>query len=299
MRTAATRSKLITPALLRRWPLPDVDGVQGKEDRGCALIVGGSVPIPGAVILAATAALRAGAGMLQVATVRAVASAVAISLPEARVIGLATDRQGELASGSCRAIQREASRCDALLIGPGMMSPTAGTELLKTCLRLKSGGPTIVVDAAPLKALRRAGVLPAQRGGKVILTPHAGEMATLWGWSKARVLAAPEQVAREAAGRLRAVIVLKGPCTYVVAPDGKSFHNTAGNSGLGTSGSGDALSGLIAGLCARGADPLQAAIWGVYLHARAGDSLARKIGPLGFLARELLAEIPRLMARWS
>jgi hydroxyethylthiazole kinase-like uncharacterized protein yjeF len=294
----ASRSKLITPALLRRWPLPAADGVQGKEGRGCALIVGGSVPIPGAVILAGTAALRAGAGMLQVATVRQAASAVATSLPEARVLGLAADRQGELASGSCRAIQREVALCDALLIGPGMMRPTAGTELIKACLRLQSR-PTMVVDAAPLKALQRAGVLPAQRGGKLILTPHAGEMAALWGWSKARVLAGPEQVARAAASRLRAVIVLKGPCTYVVAPDGKCFHNTAGNSGLGTSGSGDALAGVITGLCARGADPVQAAIWGVFLHARAGEILARRIGPLGFLARELLAEIPHLMARLS
>ncbi len=121
----------------------------------------------------------------------------------------------------------------------------------------------------------------------------------LWNVSKHQVQAAPLQIAREVAARLRAVVVLKGAVTIIAAPDGRAFHNTAGNTGLGTSGSGDALSGLVAGLCARGADPLRAAIWAVHLHARAGDALARRIGHHGYLARELLPEIPRLLDRLS
>ncbi|HKO48552.1 MAG TPA: NAD(P)H-hydrate dehydratase, partial [Polyangiaceae bacterium] len=89
------------------------------------------------------------------------------------------------------------------------------------------------------------------------------------------------------------------PQTLIVAPDGVAYRNTAGNVGLGTSGSGDALSGVIAGLSARGATALQAAVWGVYLHAKAGELLARRIGALGFLARELLPEIPRLLVKMS
>jgi len=104
-------------------------------------------------------------------------------------------------------------------------------------------------------------------------------------------------VARAAAAQLGLVITLKGAHTFVVAPDGTAFQNDAGNVGLGTSGSGDVLSGVIAGLCARGASALQAAVWGVYLHAKAGDRLARRIGPLGFLARELLGEIPQLLRK--
>jgi NAD(P)H-hydrate repair Nnr-like enzyme with NAD(P)H-hydrate dehydratase domain len=92
------------------------------------------------------------------------------------------------------------------------------------------------------------------------------------------------------------VIALKGRETFIAAPTGKTYSNRAGNVGLATSGSGDTLSGIIAGLAARGAEPLQAAVWGVYLHARAGDRLARRMGRLGFLARELLAEIPALMS---
>ncbi len=119
----------------------------------------------------------------------------------------------------------------------------------------------------------------------------------LWGSPRTTCRRRRWSVAREAAARLGAIVVLKGAVTIIAAPDGAVFHNTAGNSGLGTSGSGDALSGVIAGLCARGADPLRAAVWGVYLHARAGDALARRVGHHGYLARELLPEIPSLLDR--
>jgi ADP-dependent NAD(P)H-hydrate dehydratase len=289
-----TRPTLVTPALLRRLALPAVDGTLGKESRGCVLVVGGSEEIPGAVMLAALGALRAGAGKLQVATSADVAPAVAVALPEARVIGLAHSRRGELARGAWRALEEEVGCCDALLVGPGMMDPAAGAELVRRCLR---GEPraTLVVDAAPMQAFarRRAPV----RGARVVLTPHAGEMAKLWGVTRDAVLADPVGIARAAAARFGAVVALKGVETVIAAPDGATYRNTAGNAGLGTSGSGDVLSGVIAGLCARGADPLRAALWGVHLHACAGDALARAVGPVGYLARELLAELPRVLHR--
>ncbi len=101
-------------------------------------------------------------------------------------------------------------------------------------------------------------------------------------------------VAREVAGRLGSVIVLKGTETLICGAEGPAYLNTTGNVGLATAGSGDVLAGVIAGLCASGADPLQAAALGVSAHARAGDKLAREVGPIGYLAREILAEIPRL-----
>jgi ADP-dependent NAD(P)H-hydrate dehydratase len=296
--TAATSSTLITPTLLRRFLLPEVDGVYGKEARGTVLVLGGSEQIPGAVILAATAALRAGAGKLLIATTRRVAPWVAVTVPEACVIGLRQGRNGELAPGAGRAIHPKVAACDALLIGPGMMDGRAGAELVRRCAGIE-GGPVLIIDAAPLMAFAGRRRLTTAEPPKMVLTPHAGEMATLWGISKEAVLAAPLAVAREAATRLGAVVALKGACTYIAAPDGTAFHNTAGNDGLGTSGSGDTLCGIIAGLCARGADPLRAAVWGVYLHARAGDVLARRRGRDGFLARELSAEIPPLLARLS
>ncbi|HEX8853166.1 MAG TPA: ADP/ATP-dependent (S)-NAD(P)H-hydrate dehydratase, partial [Pyrinomonadaceae bacterium] len=101
---------------------------------------------------------------------------------------------------------------------------------------------------------------------------------------------------RAAVARFQAVVILKGRETLISAPDSPIYRNRAGNVGLATSGSGDTLSGIVAGLAARGARPLAAAVWGVHLHARAGDRLARRMGRLGFLARELLAEIPPLMS---
>jgi hydroxyethylthiazole kinase-like uncharacterized protein yjeF len=291
MRHGSTR---ITRSLLSRWPLPEVDGLRGKEDRGRALVVGGSVEIPGAIVLAATGVLRAGAGKLQIATCREAAISIALAIPEARVIGLRSARDGSLAPRSCRSIFPEVDRCDALLVGPGMIDANALSDLLRR--RIQRGG-TLVADAGALRFWRDRKALPSHSRGKVILTPHAGEMADLWGIDQGEVLAHPLEVSRTVATHLGAVVALKGQNTYVAAPDGTTYLNTDGNIGLGTSGSGDVLSGIIAGLAARGADPLQAAAWGVYLHAKAGDALARKLGMLGFLARELLAEIPPLLAR--
>jgi hydroxyethylthiazole kinase-like uncharacterized protein yjeF len=225
-----------------------------------------------------------------------VAASIAVAIPEARVIGLRSARDGSLAARSCKTIYPEADRSDALLVGPGMVDAHALSDLLRR--RIQSGG-TLVADAGALRFWCDRKALPSKSRGKVILTPHAGEMADMWGIERSEVLAHPLEISRTAAARIGAVVVLKGPCTYVAAPDGAIFHNTDGNIGLGTSGSGDVLSGIIAGLAARGAEPVQAAAWGVFLHAKAGDILARKMGMLGFLARELLGEIPPLLNRLS
>lgn len=286
----------ITADLLRRWRLPANDGKLGKDDRGAVFVVGGSSEIPGAVLLAGVAALRAGAGKLQIATARSVATAVAVAVPEARVVALAETRSGEIARGCARAVAKQIARCDALLVGPGMMSTEAARELLRHAVASAARG-TLIVDAGALETFAGRTPLARPHAGGVIATPHAGEMASLWGVPRERVLAQPLELAREAARALGIVMVLKGAETFVVGPDGDAYHNTAGNPGLGTSGSGDTLSGVIAGLSARGATPIQAAVWGVHLHAKAGDELARKVSPLGFLARELLNEIPPLLAR--
>jgi ADP-dependent NAD(P)H-hydrate dehydratase len=290
----------VTRALLQRWPLPQPNGRLGKEERGRVFVFGGSEQTPGAVVLASLGALRAGAGKLLVATSRGVASSVATAMPEARVIGLRQAKSGELARGSSRAVFAEARRYDALLIGPGMIDAVAGIELLRESLTWPTR-PTLLVDAAPLVELETLCKVSRKKlmsngGAGVIATPHAGEMARLCGIDREEILADPRTIARDIAGRLGVVVALKGSTTYIAGPDGTVFVNTAGNPGLGTSGSGDVLAGIIAGLSARGADPLQATVWGVHLHACAGDLLARRVGPLGFLAREILSEIPALLA---
>jgi hydroxyethylthiazole kinase-like uncharacterized protein yjeF len=121
----------------------------------------------------------------------------------------------------------------------------------------------------------------------VLLTPHAGEVAHLTGCGKDEVLADPERAAREAAQRWNAVIAVKGARTVIADPDGRAWLHEGGNAGLATSGSGDTLAGAIAGLCARGADLVQACAWGVVLHAQAGERLAVQRAPVGYLAREI------------
>ena len=120
-----------------------------------------------------------------------------------------------------------------------------------------------------------------------MLTPHAGEMAALLSIPKEEVVADPVLAARQAAAKFQAVVALKGATTWIVSPSGEAWKHDDGVIGLGTSGSGDVLAGVIGGLLARGAPPLVAALWGVRLHARAGHRLTASIGPLGFLAREI------------
>jgi len=131
----------------------------------------------------------------------------------------------------------------------------------------------------------------------VVMTPHHGEMAAMLDLELADVAARPLELAREFAERSGAVLVLKDADTYVASPEGEVWVHRDGPVGLGTSGSGDVLAGVIAGLCARGASPAQAAAWGVFLHGRAGAALEKRLGPLGYLAREIAAEVPAAMAK--
>jgi ADP-dependent NAD(P)H-hydrate dehydratase len=290
--------KNIDAALLRRWPLPKLEAHADKVSRGDVLVVGGSEEIPGAVLLAGVAALRAGAGRVQVATARGAARALAIAFPEARVIGVSQTRGGEIALRAARELSQELARAKAVLLGPGMREQGAAEQLLREAVRGKHEF-TAVLDAAALRVFRER--TPLRPGSLVgaIATPHAGEMADLWGCEATTVHREPLALALEAARCLGVTLVLKGVKTFIVEPDGTAFQNSAGNSGLATAGSGDVLSGIIAGLAARGATPVQAAVWGVYLHAKAGEQLAREQGPLGYLARELPATLPRLLARFS
>jgi hydroxyethylthiazole kinase-like uncharacterized protein yjeF len=278
--------KTITPALLRRWPLPDLDPRKGKVSRGKLLVAGGSDRMAGAVILAGLAGLRAGAGTLQIATTRSAAAHVPSAIVEAFVTPLpSTARRGELGPAAIAAITREAHDADAVVLGPG--SQTTGLS------RAARGDATWVLDAGAIHGCRRTSATAA----KLVLTPHVGEMASLCDVETRAIERAPVEHARAKANELDAIIVLKGHITYVVAPDGEVLRNIAGNHGLGTSGSGDVLAGVIGGLAARGATPMQAAAWGVHLHALAGEVLRKTIGPLGYLAHELLDVIPRQLAR--
>ncbi|MBB4598397.1 NAD(P)H-hydrate dehydratase [Xanthomonas arboricola] len=284
---AASRVRMLTAAALRAMPLPAPGG--DKEQRGRVLIVGGSMRVPGAVLLAGEAALRTGAGKLQIATAASVAPGMALAVPEALVLGLAQNGQGEIVRGH-RALDGAMAACDAAVIGPGMASSATTTAMVRRAA--EQAVCTLVLDAGALSRGLRAPI-----GRPFVLTPHAGEMATLAGDDKAAVEAAPGAYALKFAQKLRSVVIVKGPDSFIAGPDGVVWMHRGGASGLGTSGSGDVLAGLIAGFAARGCDALTAALWGVFVHAAAGRQLARRIGPVGFLARELGLEVPGILDR--
>lgn len=291
----------VSTELLRDWPLP-MPGAEGdKEERGHVLVLGGSREMPGAVILAATAALRAGAGKLTVATGASVAQLVASAMPEARVIGLAETEAGGFLPEAIARLDPLADRVNAILIGPGMQDEAAAAELVHGLLgRLHDSDTAVVLDACAMGTLlhRPAGMAPdaAFRFERpVIVTPHCGEMAHLTGMPKPGIVAGPDGPAQAAAAEWNAVVTLKGARTVIASPGGALWQHEGGNVGLAISGSGDTLAGIITGLAARGATLEQAACWGVALHARAGERLASRMGVLGYLAREIPDEIPALL----
>jgi len=275
---------------LRNWPLPLADDASDKEDRGQVLIIAGSREIPGAAILAATAALRAGAGKLTIATVQSVAAGMALAMPEARVIALPETPAGGLLPSGEALLEECAARSSAVLIGPGLLDSAGSCEFVLALLKPLKGVPVI------LDALAMDVVLCLPRFDEpILITPHAGEMAHLTGQSKDSIVADAAGAARDLASRSNAVVALKGAMTFIVSPRGGSWCHVSATPGLGTSGSGDVLAGVMAGLAARGAPLEQAAGWGVVVHALAGKRLAERHGRLGFLARELLPEIPSVM----
>ena len=280
--------------LLRRFPLPDHPDDGDKEDRGRLLVVAGSRELAGAALLAGTGGLRAGAGKLQIATGASVAPALAVAMPEARVVGCPETDEGCIAAEAIRPLLEWAAGAQAILIGCGLQHGPPLEAMLDSLLESGVDKP-LVLDAAVLGSLApRAATLRAWRGGAILL-PHAREMARLLECEVEEVEADPLAAARRAAETFGAVSLIKGQYSFIVAPDGRAFRFTGGGVGLATSGSGDALAGIVGGLAARGADPLTAALWGVYLHGESGRALAKRIGRIGFLARELLGEVPGLM----
>jgi len=280
--------RVLTRSALRRWPLPDPGSEADKETRGQVLVVAGSAEIPGAAILAGEAALRAGAGKLVIAAPRDIAQGLAMTVPESRVIGLPQTCDGGIdAVGACKVLLPLSAGVRALVMGPGMQDEQRCVRLVHSLLPAFAHAP-VVLDAMAMGAARddSAFIQP------IILTPHAGEMASMCGMTKDEVAADPLATVRMAADAFNACIVLKGARTHVCLPGEAAWRFDGGMPGLATSGSGDTLAGLIGGLAARGLSPEGACAWGVMLHARAGRALARRVAPLGYLARELPREFP-------
>lgn len=307
-RTDASGPTLVTPSLLREWPLPQPGA--DKYSRGSVLVVGGARATPGAALLAGTAALRAGAGKLTLAVAESVSVHLGVAMPECGSIGLPETATGSVKPELDR-ISPYLDKADAILVGPGLDDPDLANELLEAMLSREGGadsgsegdagageGPAVVLDAYALGALVPLEDQLDPWHGRLILTPNPTEAAVLLG----RDVNDLEKDLAEISARFGAVVSCQGLITQPpgLNPDEPELWKiTTGYGGLGTSGSGDVLAGAIAGFRARGTTGAQAACWGTHLHAAAGDRLASRLGPLGFLARELADELPALMLEFS
>ena len=283
---------VVTPATLRSWPLPEPGS--DKAARGHLTLVAGATTTPGAVLLAAEAGLRAGAGKLSVATVEAVAAALAVAVPEAAVTGFPSTHQGGIAAAAADEIASFADEADVVLLGPGFMDTDESVELLEA-VTPKISLP-LVVDALASAYLTEHPEGLRHLHGRAVLTVNPTELSRTAGREEAEVAKDPYEAALEVARRSQVVVLCGGEEKLVVTPAGKSWVVQGGGCGLGVSGSGDVQAGIVAGLLARGAEPAQAAVWGGYLHARTGERLAAEVGVVGYLARELPPQVPRVLA---
>lgn len=278
---------------LDQHPLPPViDG--GKESKGRILVVAGSRDVPGAALLTATAAMRAGAGKLKIATVESAAAAVGVAMPEAMVIALPQADDGGFASGAIAEIRDAAAEVDAVVAGPGVRRSDMCKRLADMLLESDAA---LALDVALLETLEPLHERELGRKSIPVLLPNAKELASLLSCTPEHVESDPIGCGVRAAELYRSVVLVKGVKSHVVTPDGTCWAYDGGAPGLGVSGSGDVLAGIVGGLLARGAEPLNALLWAVWLHGEAGARLAGKVGPIGFLAREIAGEIPALLPR--
>ena len=283
---------VLTSARLRDWALPGIDG--GKETRGRVLVVGGHATTPGAVLLAAEAALRGGAGKLQVAAPETIAIPLAMALPESGVTALPVDAGGDISPEAAEQIVDLGADCAAVLLGPGIVSPKAASALLeKVVPHLEV---PVVIDALGMAYLTDHLDGVAHLEGRAVLSPNIDELSQTLDEDHTDD---PRGGALALARRTGATVVSGTAMTWIATPDGHTWRDEGGCPGLGVSGSGDVKAGAIAGLLARGADPAQGACWAVYAHGRAGERLAAHVGATGFLARELLPEIPAVLTELS
>ncbi len=261
-----------------------------KGDFGKVCIIAGSIGMSGAAALAGRSALRAGAGLVRVATPKSVLPIVASIEPSFTTIPLPEDSSGRISTRAINIILEAIGQNDAVAFGPGVGISGALRSVLDTLLGQE--GLKLVVDADGLNNLAGIKDWPDKLKAKVILTPHPGEMKRLWsGLFREPLPAQRQQQAVQLAQQTGTTVVLKGAGTVVT--DGKKVYtNKTGNPGMATAGSGDILTGVITALLGQGLSDFNAAVLGVYVHGLAGDIAAEKMGQLGMITTDIIDSLP-------
>lgn len=264
-----------------------------KGTNGHVAIVAGSEAYTGAAALAATGALRAGAGLVTLGVAASLLSLMQMKLTEIMTRPLPEIVGGAIGMKAVPYIEELTARCDVLAIGPGLgraeETMAAVREVVRNCDK------PLVIDADGLNALVGHTDILRDTAALAVLTPHPGEMGRLFGLTPAQVNQDRIGVARQAAHSWGAIVVLKGAPTVVAFPDGEVYVNTSGNAGMATGGTGDVLTGVIAALIAQGLSSHDAAVAGVYLHGLAGD-IAARAGQVGMAAGDVARALPAAYA---
>lgn len=276
------------PRLTRREP------ESHKGTYGRALLIGGSLGMPGSISLSGMATLRAGAGLVRLAVPHSCQAIVAGFEPCFMTLPLPADAEGRMAGDAQPLIAAELANVTAAACGPGLGRSTDLDDLIAWLYR--EAVVPLVVDADALNSLAAHAHVISSPGGPRVLTPHPGEFARLMQSDRPPKQDQRGSAAEELARRTGAVVVLKGHRTVVT--DGRdTTENPTGNAGMAAGGMGDVLTGVITALVCQGLEPLAAARLGVYVHGLAGDLAAADLGPVGITARDLVERLPRAVAR--
>ncbi len=260
--------------------LPPRAAESHKGTFGRVLVVAGSLGMSGAAVLTGTAVMRSGAGLATVACPNSIQSTVTAGFPCYTTHAVAEDRDGRIADAT--SLLAQSSSFDVLAIGPGLGHGPSITDVVNSLLRVEK---PVVLDADGLNAMSP---WDSRRAAPTVLTPHPGEFARLTGKP---VPADRTEAAGVFAAIFGTVVVLKGHRT-VVSDGQRFFINTTGNPGMATGGSGDVLTGIIAGLLAQKLNAFDAAVLGVHMHGRAGDLAAESVGQVSLTAVDILNHLP-------
>jgi NAD(P)H-hydrate epimerase len=290
---APEHAGLISGRVLELFPHRGREGT--KFQSGVVVVVGGSKGLTGAPTMAALSAQRAGAGYLQVAVPEPAQSAVDLRLLEQMSRGLPDD-DGSHSPEGVGEVEELAERAGAVVLGPGLGRTEPAQEFARDVARAVKA--PLLIDADGLNAHAEQLESLQGREAPTVLTPHEGELGRLLGLDSGEVAARRLELAREAAERSGAVVLLKGDDTLVAVPGGPVAVNPGGTPALATAGTGDVLSGLIGSLLAKGLGPLEAAALGALAHVRAARSAAeRHGGPDHVMARDVIEGLPAGLTR--
>jgi NAD(P)H-hydrate epimerase len=277
--------------------LPARTAGANKGSFGKVLVVAGSINYIGAAYLACMGAARVGAGLVTLSTASSLQPILAAKMAEVTYAPLPESEAGVIATKAASVLKQWLPGYEVLLMGCGLGQKAAVAEFVKAVLfnLVQGSSPALVLDADALNTLAQIPDWWQKLSQDAILTPHPGEMARLAGVSVDEVQRQRLDIARKSAVEWRKVVVLKGAYTVVAASDSRARISQIANPGLASAGTGDVLTGVIAGLVAQGLSLFDAAACGVYLHGQAGEMVRRELGEAGMLAGDLLPALPKVI----